>query len=180
MFIWKNNMLICRSDLRFRKHWGYVKIYPSIDYLYSYLYYDWYLFIFLLLKYHRHYYRIYYYHFLFYPERTFFFPRVTICFLGGFFSKKKPCIEGNCSFETRWTFDAEQCSIKFHIKKSRFLSNSVSFTLLEWVSVRSRLVIKFSLSLPIQKSLQVASGMLWQTSNIVNQNVFMNNEISIL
>ena len=90
------------------------------------------------------------------------------------------CIEGNCSFETRWIFDAEQCSIKFLIKKSRFRSNSVSFTLLEWVSVRSRLVIKFSLSLPIQKSLQVASGMLWRTSNIVNQNVFMNNEISIL
>ena len=93
---------------------------------------------------------------------------------------KIPCIEGNWSFETRWTFDAEQCSIKFHIKKSWFLSNSVSFTFLEWVSVRSRLVIKFSLSLPIQKSLQVASGMLWRTSNIVNQNVFMNNEISIL
>ena len=90
------------------------------------------------------------------------------------------CIEGNCSFETRWIFDAEQCSIKFHIKKSRFRSNLVSFTLLEWVSVRSRLVIKFSLSLPIQKSLQVASGMLWRTSNIVNQNVFMNNSISIL
>ena len=89
MFIWKNNMLICRSDLRFRKHWGYVKIYPSIDYRYSYLYYDWYLFIFFYYyKYHRHYYRIYYYHFLFYPKRTFFFPRVTICFLGGFFSKK--------------------------------------------------------------------------------------------
>ena len=173
-------MLICRSDLRFRKHWGYVNIYPSRDYRYSYLYYDWYLFIFFYYyKYHRHYYRIYYYHFLFYPKRTFFFPRVTIYFLGGFPSKT-PCIEGNCSFETRWTFDAEQCSIKFHIKKSRFLSNSVSFTLLEWVSVRSRLVIKFSLSLPIQKSLQVASGMLWRTSNIVNQNVFMNNEISIL
>ena len=103
----------------------------------------------------------------------------SIYFLGGSPSKT-PCIEGNCSFETSWTFDAGQCSSKFHIKKSRFLSNSVSFTVLEWVSVRSRLVIKFSLSLPIQKSLQVASGMLWRTSNIVNQNVFMNNEISIL
>ena len=132
---------------------------------------------FYYYKYHRHYYRIYYYHFLFYPKRTFFFPRVTIYFLGGVFSKT-PCIEGNCSFETRWTFDAEQCSIKFHIKKSRFLSNSVSFTVLEWV--RSRFVIKLSLSLPIQKSLQVASGMVWQTRNIVNQIVFMNNSISIL
>ena len=134
---------------------------------------------FYYYKYHRHYYRIYYYHFLFYPKRTFFFPRVTIYFLGGFPSKT-PCIEGNCSFETRWTFDAEQCSIKFHINKSRFLSNSVSFTVLELVSVRSRFVIKFSLSLLLQKSLQVASGMVWQTRNIVNQNVFMNNSISIL
>ena len=115
----------------------------------------------------------------FFPKRTFFFPWVTIYFLGGVLFKIL-CIEGNCSFETRWIFDAEQCSIKFHIKKSRFLSNSVSFTLLEWVSIRSRLVIKFSLSLTIQKSLQVASGMVWRTSNIVNQNVFMNNEISIL
>ena len=141
----------------------------------------WLFFFFYYYKYHRHYYRIYYYHFLFYPKRTFFFPWVTIYFLGGGGVLFKIfCIEGNCSFETRWIFDAEQCSIKFLIKKSRFRSNSVSFTLLEWVSVRSRLVIKFSLSLPIQKSLQVASGMLWRTSNIVNQNVFMNNEISIL
>ena len=142
----------------------------------------WLFFFFYYYKYHRHYYRIYYYHFLFYPKRTFFFPWVTIYFLGegGGVLFKIFCIEGNCSFETRWIFDAEQCSIKFLIKKSRFRSNSVSFTLLEWVSVRSRLVIKFSLSLPIQKSLQVASGMLWRTSNIVNQNVFMNNEISIL
>ena len=43
---------------------------------------------FYYYKYHRHYYRIYYYHFLFYPKRTFFFPRVTIYFLGGFSSKK--------------------------------------------------------------------------------------------
>ena len=142
----------------------------------------WLFFFFYYYKYHRHYYRIYYYHFLFYPKRTFFFPWVTIYFLGGGGGGlfKIFCIEGNCSFETRWIFDAEQCSIKFLIKKSRFRSNSVSFTLLEWVSVRSRLVIKFSLSLPIQKSLQVASGMVWRTSNIVNQNVFMNNEISIL
>ena len=136
-------------------------------------------FFFYYYKYLCHYYRIYYYHFLFYPKRTIFFPRVTIYFLGGF-PYKTPCIDGNCSFETRWTFDTGQCSSKFHIKKSRFLSNSVSFTVLEWVSVRSRLVIKFSLSLPIQKSLQVASGMVWRTSNIVNQNVFMNNSISIL
>ena len=54
---------------------------------------------------------------------------------------KTPCIEGNWSFETRWTFDAEQCSIKFHFKKSWFLPNSVSFTFLEWVSARSKLVI---------------------------------------
>ena len=155
-----------------------MKIYPSIDYRHSYLYHDWYLF-FYSYKYNCHYYRKCCYYFLSYPKRTVFFPRVTIYFLGGFLSKT-PCIEGNCSFETRWTFDAEQCSIKFHIKKSRFLSNSVSFTLLEWVSVGSRLVIKFSLSLPIQKSLQVASGMLWRISNMVNQNVFMNNEISIL
>ena len=137
------------------------------------------VFFFNYYKYLFHYYPIYYYHFLFYPERTFFFPRVTIYFLGGF-PYKAPCIDGNCSFETRWTFDTGQCSSKFHIKKSRFLSNSVFFTVLEPVSVRSRLVIHFSLSLPIQKSLQVASGMLWRTSNIVNQNVFMNNEISIL
>ena len=137
------------------------------------------IFFFYHYKYLCHYYRIYYYHFLFYPKRTFFFPRVTIYFLGGFPSKT-PCIDDNCSFETRWNFDTGQCSNKFHIKKSRFLSNSVSFTVLEWVSVRSRLVIKFSLRLPIQKSLTVASGMLWRTSNIVNQNVFMNNEISIL
>ena len=129
------------------------------------------IFFFYYYKYLCHYYRIYYYHFLFYPKRMFFFPRVTIYFLGGFPSKT-PCIEGNCSFETRWTFDAEQCSIKFHIKKSRFLSNSVSFTLLEPVSVRSRLVIKFSLSLPIQKSLQVASGIVWQTSNWMIQCLF--------
>ena len=89
MFIWKNNMLICRSDLRFRKHWGYVNIYPSRDYRYSYLYYDWYLFIFFYYyKYHRHYYRIYYYRFLLYSKRPVFFPRVTICILGGFLSKK--------------------------------------------------------------------------------------------
>ena len=125
------------------------------------------LFFFYYYKYHRQYYRICYHNFLFYPRRTFFFPRVTIYFLGGF-PFNTLCIEGNCSFETRWTFDVEQCSIKFHIKKSRFLSISVSFTLLEWVSVRIRLVIKFSLSLPIQKSLQVASGMLWRTNNTVN------------
>ena len=134
---------------------------------------------FYYYKYHRHYYRIYYYHFLFYPKRTFFFPRVTIYFLGGFPSKTA-CIEGNCSFETSWTFDAGQCSRKFHIKKSRFLSNSVFFTVLEWVSVRSRLVIKFSLRLPFKKSLTVASGMLWRRSLIVDQNVFMKNDISIL
>ena len=134
---------------------------------------------FYYYKYLCHYFRIYYYHFFFYPKRTFFFPRVTIYFLGEFPSKT-PCIDGNRSFETRWTFDTEQCSNKFQIKKSRFLSNSVSFTVLEWVSARSRLVIKFLLRLPIQKSLTVASGMLWRTSNIVNQNVFMNNEISIL
>ena len=137
------------------------------------------IFFFYYYKYLCHYNRLYYYHFLFYPKRTFFFPRVTIYFLGGFPSKT-PCIDDNCSFETRWNFDTGQCSNKFHIKKSRFLSNSVSFTVLEWVSVRSRLVIKFLLWLPVQKSLTVASGMLWRISNIVNQNVFMNNEISIL
>ena len=154
-------------------------IHPEIIVIHIYIMTGIYLFILYYYKYYRHYYRIYYYHFLFYSKRPVFFPRVTIFFLGGFLSKT-PCIESNCSFETRWTFDAELCSIKFHIKKSRFLSNSVSFTVLEWVSVRSRLVIKFPLSLPIQKSLQVASGMLWRTSNIVNQNAFMNNSISIL
>ena len=118
--------------------------------------------------------------FSFLSQENVLFPASNYLFSRGVFLQKKPCIEGNCSFETRWTFDAEQCSIKFHIKKSRFLSNSVSFTVLEWVSVRSSFVIKLSLSLPIQKSLQVASGMVWQTRNIVNQNVFMNNSISIL
>ena len=158
-----------------------MKTYLSIDYRYSYLYHGWYLlfFFFLLLQVSSSLSSFILLSFSFisqenvlFPARNYLFPRSVL--------SKTPCIEGNWSFETRWTFDAEQCSIKFHIKKSRFLSNSVSFTLLEWVSVRSRLVIKFSLSLPIQKSLQVASGMLWRTSNIVNQNVFMNNEISIL
>ena len=86
---------------------------------------------FYYYKYHRHYYRIYYYHFLFYPKRTFFFPRVTICFLGGIFSKKNLASKVIAHLKRERNFDAEQCSIKFHIKKSRFLSNSVSFTVFE-------------------------------------------------
>ena len=121
MFIWKNNMLICRSDLRFRKHWLRLCEHLSIQRLSLFIFILWLVFIYLFYyyKYHRHYYRKYYYHFLFYSKRPVFFPRVTIFFLGGFLAKT-PCIESNCSFETRWTFDAEQCSIKFHIKKSRF------------------------------------------------------------
>ena len=134
---------------------------------------------FYYYKYHRHYYRIYYYLFLFYPKRTFFFPRVTICFLGGFFSKKNLASKVIAHLK-RVELLMLNNALSNHIKKSRFLSNSVSFTVFEWVSVRSRLVIKLSLSLPIQKSLQVASGMVWQTRNIVNQNVFMNNSISTL
>ena len=144
-----------------------MNIYPSIDYRYSYLYYDWYLFIFFYYyKYHRHHYGIYYYHFLFYPNRTFFFPRVTIFFLGGFLSKT-PCIESNCSFSTRWK------EVSVFVEFSLFYRVGMSIC-------KEQIGDKFSLSLPIQKSLQVASGMLWRTSNIVNRNVFMNSSISIL
>ena len=137
-------------------------------------------FFFYYYKYHRHYYRIYYYHFLFYPEWTFFFPRVTICFLGGFFSKKNLASKVIAHLKRVELLMLNSALSNFISRSLRFFSNSVSFTVFEWVSVRSRLVIKLSLSLPIQKSLQVASGMVWQTRNIVNQNVFMNNSISTL
>ena len=121
-----------------------MKIYPSTDYRYLYLYYGWYFF-FLLLQVSSSLLSYILLSFSFLSQENVFFPWLTIYFHRGFLSGTRS-IEGSSSFERRRTFEDEQCSIKFHIKHSRFWAiQFLSFTLLEWFCVRSRLVIKFKL-----------------------------------